>query len=90
MTESSMTAAVGGRPRANLDVHPGDVEDDGLQVIGQGLQGGGALLAAEQVARGAVGGLQLLLLGRRLLVQAAQELRLQLQRDTHGGATLSP
>ena len=61
---------MGGEP--DLDVHPGDVEDGGLQVAGLGLQGGRALLAGEEVAGGTVRRLQLLLLGRGLLVQTAQ------------------
>ena len=56
----------------DLDVHPRDVEHSGLQVVGLGLQSGRALLAGEEVAGGTVCRLQLLLLGRGLLVQTAQ------------------
>lgn len=57
---------------ADLHVHSWNVEHGGLRVVGFGLQGGGTFLAGEQMGGGAVVGLQLLLLGRRLLVQALE------------------
>ena len=57
------------RGEADLNVYSWNVEDCGLHVVGFGLQGGGAFLAGQEVGGGGVGGLQLLLLGGRLLVQ---------------------
>lgn len=57
------------RGEADLNVHSWNVEDGGLHVVALGLQGGGTFLASEQMCGRGVGGLQLLLLGRRLLVQ---------------------
>jgi len=57
---------------ADLHVHSWNVEYGGLRVVGFGLQGRGTFLAGEEVGGGGVGGLQLLLLGRRLLVQTLE------------------
>lgn len=57
---------------AHLHVYSWNVEDCGLHVVGFGLQGRRALLAGEEMRGGGVGGLQLLLLGGRLLVQTPE------------------
>lgn len=57
---------------AHLHVYSWNVEDCGLHVIRFGLQGRWALLAGEEMRGGGVGGLQLLLLGGRLLVQTPE------------------
>lgn len=57
---------------AHLYVHSWNVEDRRLQVVGFGLQRGRAFLASEQMSGGGVGGLKLLLLRGRLLVQTPE------------------
>lgn len=57
---------------ADLHVNSWNVEDCGLQVIGFGLQSGGAFLSSKKMSGGGVGGLELLLFGGRILVQTPE------------------
>lgn len=57
---------------AYLDIHSRNIENGGLHVIGFGLQRGGAFFTSEQMGGGGVGGLQLLLLGRGLLIETSE------------------
>lgn len=57
---------------AHLYIHSWNVENCCLHVVGLGLQRGRAFLASEQMGGGGAGGLQLLLLGRRLLVETPE------------------
>ena len=53
----------------DLDIYSRNVKDSGLQVTGFGLQRGGHLLPGQELGGGGIGGLELLLLGWRFLVQ---------------------